>query len=73
MNKKNMTSLEKEQLKAKLTEKMNEFIEDVTQNDNEIGWIPENIEALMSDAAFSVLQTVTATNQYFKDNEMLKD
>lgn len=68
-----MTTLEKEQLKAKLTEKMNEFIEEVTQDDNEIGWIPDNIEALMSDAAFSVLQTVTATNQYFKDNEMLKD
>lgn len=68
-----MTTLEKEQLKAKLTEKMNEFIEEVTQDDNEIGWIPYNIEALMSDAAFSVLQTVTATNKYFKDNEMLKD
>ena len=68
-----MTTLEKEQLKAKLTEKMNEFIEDVTHNDNEIGWLPDNIEALMSDAAFSVLQTVTATNQYFKDNDMLKD
>ena len=68
-----MTTLEKEQLKAKLTEKMNEFIEEVTQDDTEIGWLPDNIDSLMSDAAFSVIQTVTATNQYFKDNDMLKD
>ena len=68
-----MTTLEKEQLKAKLTEKMNEFITEAAQDDNEIGYVPENIEALMSDAAFSVLQTVTATNQYFKDQDMLKD
>jgi uncharacterized membrane-anchored protein len=68
-----MTTLEKEQLKAKLTEKMSEFIEEVTHDYNEIGYVPENIEALMSDAAFSVLQTATATNQYFKDQDMLKD
>ena len=68
-----MTTLEKEQLKAKLTEKMNEFIEEVTQDDNEIGWLPDNIDSLMSDAAFSVIQTVTVTNQYFKDQDMLKD
>lgn len=68
-----MITLEKEQLKVKLTEKMNEFIYEVTQNDNEIGFVPKNIEVLMSDAAFAVLQSVTATNQYFKDENMLKD
>ena len=68
-----MTTLEKEQLKAELTEKMSEFIEVVTQDDNEIGWLPDNIDSLMSDAAFAVLQTVTATNQYFKEQDMLKD
>lgn len=68
-----MTTLEKEKLKVRLTEKMGEFIEELTEDYNEIGYIPDNIEALMSDAAFAVLQTVTATNQYFKDDEMLKD
>lgn len=66
-------TLEQQQLKTKLTEKMGEFIMEVTQDDNNIGWIPENIEVLMADAAFAVLQTVTSTNEFLKDQDLLKD
>jgi len=68
-----MTSLEKEQLKVKLSEKMEEFITEATETDNNIGYVPENIETLMADAAFAVLQSVTSTNQYFKDENMLAE
>lgn len=68
-----MITLEKEKLKAKLTHKMSQFIEEVTQLDNEIGCLPDNIDVLMSDAAaFAVLQTVTATNKYFQEQDLLK-
>lgn len=52
---------------------MEEFINEVTETDNNIGFLPENIETLMADAAFAVLQAVTATNQYFKDQNMLAE
>lgn len=66
-----MTSLEREQLKVKLSEKMEEYITEATETDNNIGYVPKNIETLMADAAFAVLQSVTATNQYFIDENML--
>lgn len=68
-----MKSLEKEKLKIKLSEKMEEFITEATETDNNIGYVPENIETLMADAAFAVLQSVTATNQYLKDKNMLTE
>jgi hypothetical protein len=68
-----MKSLEKEKLKVKLSEKMEEFIKEATETDNNIGYVPENIETLMADAAFAVLQSVTATNQYLKDKNMLTE
>jgi hypothetical protein len=67
-----MKTLENEQLKLKLTLKMNEFIEQILEENNEIGCIPDNLNTLMSDAAFAVLQTVTATNKYFEEQDLLK-
>jgi len=52
---------------------MEEFITEATETDNNIGYVPENIETLMADAAFAVLQSVTSTNQYFKDENMLAE
>jgi hypothetical protein len=52
---------------------MEEFITEATETDNNIGYVPENIETLMADAAFAVLQSVTATNQYLKDKNMLTE
>ena len=52
---------------------MEEFITEATEKDNNIGYVPENIETLMADAAFAVLKSVTATNQYLKDENMLAE
>mgnify|MGYP000725311494 CR=1 FL=1 len=68
-----MTKIEKLQLKGKLTEKIAEFIDSATVEENNIGYVPEDIESLMADAAFAVLETATATNDYFKNEDMLKD
>lgn len=67
-----MSELEKQQIKTRLTEVLDKFITDETAKDNNIGWLPENIEALMADAAFSVLMTVTATNEFFESEGLFK-
>ena len=63
---------EKQELKLQLLKQMEIFMKKVTEVDNEIGYIPDNIEALMADAAFAVLETVNATNHYFETEDMLK-
>ena len=67
-----MTKIEKLQLKGKLTIKISEFIDEATENENNIGYVPEDIESLMADAAFAVLETVTATNDYLKKERLLE-
>lgn len=67
-----MTKIEKLQLKGKLTVKISEFIDESTENENNIGYVPEDIESLMADAAFAVLETVTATNDYLKKERLLE-
>jgi len=59
-----LSDYEKLILKTKLINKMSEFLEDIPDNENKIGWLPINIERFMADAAFSVLETVNATNQH---------
>jgi len=62
------TELEKQQIKLRLHAKIEEFLEAETESDHAIGFLPDNIEMLMADAAFAVLSTVTDTNKYFEEN-----
>lgn len=67
-----ITEQEKTGLLFNLTQKIEEFMEQETNDDHNIGYLPTNIEHLMAQAAFSVLMAVTATNEYFEDNDMIK-
>lgn len=67
-----LSELEKLKLKSKLTEKIEEFINIVTSKDNNLGWLPENIESLMSNAAFEILLTAVATSEYMEEQDLLK-
>jgi hypothetical protein len=70
-----LSELEKLKLKSKLTEKIEEFINTVTSKDNNLGWLPwlpENIESLMSNAAFEILLTAVATSEYMEEQDLLK-
>ena len=67
-----MTELEKQQIKTRLTETINRFLEEECDKPpHNIGFVPHNIESLMADAAFAVLMTATATNEYMKQEELL--
>lgn len=62
------TEIEQQEIKIRLHEKISEFLENETDGDHNIGFVPDNIEMLMTDAAFAVLKTVTATNKWFQEN-----
>jgi len=70
---KRMTELEKEELKFHLTEAMEKFMQRETTNDNNLGWVPDNIEKYMSDAAFAVLMNSVELNYYLEDQGLLKE
>lgn len=59
--------------KSLLQKKITEFIEEVTQDDNELGWISENMEITMTEAAWLIVKQNVDTNNYFKKEGMLKD
>lgn len=67
------TKKEKIELKLKLTKLMERFIETECEDDNNFGWVPNEIESMMANAAFSVLETVNATNSYIEENDLLRD
>jgi hypothetical protein len=66
------TEQERLELRLKLITVMSDFIVSQTETDNNIGYVPDNIEQLMADAAFGVLDTVNAVNHYFDTEAMLK-
>ena len=57
-----LTEKEIIEYKLKLISLMDKFVGDITLDDNNLGWIPENIEYLMADAALNILITVNATS-----------
>lgn len=64
---------EKTELRLKLMNKINKFIEEVGVQENNIGWIPDNLVETMTDAAFAVLMTVHGTNISMDENGLLKE
>lgn len=62
-----LTEKEKAELKLHLIGVMDKFIKDETKGDNNIGWIPDNLEKYMADAAFSVLESINQLNYFLTD------
>lgn len=66
------TEQEKLTIKLKLLESMESFLESETEEDNNYGWIPHDLSALMANAAFAVIEAVNATNSYIEENDLFK-
>lgn len=67
-----LTEKEKSELKLHLIKVMDKFIKDETRWDNNIGWIPDNLEKYMADAAFAVLESVNQLNYFLVEQGELK-
>jgi hypothetical protein len=64
-------TVEEQKLKLDLAEYIDSFFNDDAWMDNsqEIGYVPDNITEIMTDAAFNVLLAVKATNKYRDENQ----
>lgn len=62
-----LSEQEKLILRLQLTDFMSRWIED-NQNEN-IGYVPDNISMLMADAAFGIIDTVNSVNHYFETQQ----
>jgi hypothetical protein len=64
-------SIEEQKLRLDLSEYIDSFFNDSAWEENslEIGYVPDNITELMTDAAFNVLLSVKATNKYRDENQ----
>lgn len=61
-----LTEREKYEMKLRLLSAMGAFIQKETSKDNNLGWLPDEIESMMADAAFNVILAVNATNAYIE-------
>lgn len=67
-----LTEKQKQEIKLKLLNAIETTMEEITQDDNDIGWIPENYEALMADAAFNILDAINSTNAFIERENLFK-
>ena len=67
-----LTEKEKTELKLHLIRVMDKFIKDETKEDNNIGWVPDNLGKYMADAAFAVLESVNQLNYFLDKEEIIK-
>lgn len=61
-----MDPIDKERFKVLLSLKMEEFIDEIGE-DNIQFCLPVNTEYLMSNAAFAVFEAIEETNSYYQD------
>ena len=63
-------TIEEQKLRLDLYEYINSFLSDDVWSENSdfIGYVPDNITELMTEAAFNVLLTVKSTNSYRDEN-----
>lgn len=66
-----LTESEKLKLKGTLLSAIEGWLSKQTEKDNNIGYIPENIEVMMTNAAFAILEATNATNYFFEKENML--
>ncbi len=69
---KSLTEKEKAELKLKLISHLESFIEEVTLEDNNLGYLPDEIFTLMANASLAVLYAAQETNVYMKREDLLK-
>lgn len=69
MNK--LTEAEKLQLKGRLLTVIEKWLNKETEVDNNIGYLPENIEVMMTNQAFSILEATNAMNHFFYQENMI--
>jgi hypothetical protein len=60
-------------LKDCLRQKIAEAIEEMTADDNYFGWIPDDVEVTMTEAAWLILEQNRQLNNWLKDQGYLKD
>lgn len=60
-------------LKDILRTKISEAIEEMTQDDNDFGWMPDNIEVTMTEAAWLIIENNRQLNEWLKNEGYLKD
>lgn len=63
---------EKLQMKLDLVQLMDKFIEEQTIDDNELGFIPNELSMRMAEAAFTVLDTVNMVNTFMEEENLLQ-
>jgi len=51
--------------KSKLNNAISKFIEEITLDDNELGFISENMTLIMTEAAWLIVKQSVDTNDYF--------
>jgi hypothetical protein len=59
-------------LKDILKSKIAEAMEEMTQDDNDFGWIPDDIEITMTEAAWLILEHNKQLNQWLTGQGYLK-
>lgn len=53
--------------------KISEAIEEITEGDNDFGWISDGIEVTMTEAAYLILEHNRELNNWLKKQDYLKD
>lgn len=61
-----LSEKEKQEIKLKLINAIEKTMEEITADDNDLGWLPDNYEVLMSDAAFNILDAINSTNAFIQ-------
>ena len=67
-----LTEKEKAEIKMKLLNAIEKAMEEITHDDNNLGWLPNDYEAMMADAAFNTLDAINATNAFIEAEGMMK-
>ncbi len=52
--------------KLKLASVIDKFVNEITNEDNELGWIPEQLVNNMTEAAWLILKQNAETNQFIE-------
>lgn len=59
--------------KSILQEKIAAAIEEITMEDNDFGWMPDNVEITMTEAAWLILEQNRQLNNWLESQGYLKD
>lgn len=63
-----ITETQKKELRDKIAQKLSDFVDETINTSDVLGFVPMNIETLMSEAAFNVLNATIETFHYLNEN-----